>query len=219
MSRCKLAVVLLALGLTACGGGPRPIYEPPPLPADHAARETPHAPYQKPSPSGHPAAPGVVAAAPIPPALAGPLTVARIEPYMDALEMDLRRHVHARGIVTARRGNEISVVIENSLLFTEDGGVMGDDVLEPLGAILRGYAHTGVTVNGYTDTFGAPDKNLALSQKRARAIADALAHEGVPAGRIAAQGFGESHLRVMTGDGKKEPRNRRIEILIRPIPG
>ena len=215
MSPYKLLVVSLALGLTACGGGPRPIYEPPPLPAGHVAREMP----QKPSPPAHPATPGAVPAASIPQALAGPLTVARIEPYMDALEMDLRRHVHARGIVTARRGNEIAIVIENSLLFTADGGVMGDDVLEPLGAILRGYAHTGVTVNGYTDTFGAPDKNLALSQKRARAIADALAHEGVPAGRIAAQGFGEAHLRVMTGEGKKELRNRRVEILIRPVPG
>jgi len=92
-------------------------------------------------------------------------------------------------------------------------------VLEPLGAILRGYAHTAIAVNGYTDTSGTADKNLALSQKRARSIADALAHEGVAAGRIAAQGFGASHLRVMTGDGKKEPRNRRVEILIKPQPG
>ncbi len=213
MSKSKLPVVFLALGLAACGGGPRPIYAPPPLP-DHVARETPHPP-----PPGRPTTHGVVPAAAIPQTLAGPLTVARIEPYMDALEMDLRRHVHARGIVTARRGNEIAIVVDNSLLFTADGGIMGDDVLEPLGAILRGYAHTGVSVNGYTDSFGAPDKNLALSQKRARAIADALVHEGVPATRIAAQGFGAARPRVMTGDGKKEPRNRRVEILIRPVPG
>ncbi len=219
MSRYKYLVVLLALGLSACGGGPRPIYEPAPLPLDHGAHEVPHAPLVKPSPPGHGAMPGAVAAAAIPQSLAGPLTMARIEPYMDALEMDLRRHVHARGIVTARQGNNIAIVIENSLLFTDDGGIMGDDVLEPLGAILRGYAHTSIAVNGYTDTFGAPDKNLILSQKRARAIADALAHEGVPAFRIAAQGLGESHPRVMTGDGKKEPRNRRVEIVIRPMPG
>ncbi|MEJ0026389.1 MAG: OmpA family protein [Rhizomicrobium sp.] len=217
MSRFKLSVVLLALGLPACGGGPRPIYEPPPPGPDRTARETPHAPIAR--PPARAAAPGIVPAAPIPPGLAGPLIVARIEPYMDALETALRRHVHARGLVTARRGNDIAIVIENSLLFTEDGGVAGDDVLEPLAAILRGYAHTAIAVNGYTDTAGTPAQNLALSQKRARAVADALAHEGVPAGRISAQGLGETHLAVMTGDGKKEPRNRRTEILIRPLPG
>jgi len=217
MSKSKLLVMFVALGLSACGGGPRPIYEPPP--PDRTARETPHPPLVKPSPPSRGTAPGVVAPAPIPQTLAGPLTVARIEPYMDALETDLRRHVHARGLVTARQGNNISIVIENGLLFTPDGGVMGDDVLEPLSAILRGYAHTAIAVNGYTDSFGPPEKNLALSQARARAIAGALAHEGVPASRLSAQGFGASHLRVMTGDGKKEPRNRRIEIVIRPIPG
>jgi flagellar motor protein MotB len=41
----------------------------------------------------------------------------------------------------------------------------------------------------------------------------------VPAGRISSQGFGETHLRVMTGDSRKEPRNRRIEILIKALPG
>jgi outer membrane protein OmpA-like peptidoglycan-associated protein len=217
MRKSALLLPVLALSLAGCGGGPRPIYEPPPMP-DHVARETPHAPLTK--PSVHGASPsGAVPAAPIPQSLVGPLTVARVEPYMDALEMDLRRHVHARGIVTARRGNEIDVTIENSLLFTDDGGVSGDDVLEPLAALLRGYAHTAIMVNGYTDTAGAPERNLALSQKRARAIADALIHEGVSTGRISAQGFGETHLRVMTRDGKKEPRNRRIEILLKAMPG
>ncbi len=138
---------------------------------------------------------------------------------MDALEMEIRRHVHARGIVTARQGNLIDVVIENDLLFAGDGGVAGDNVLEPLAAILRGYAHTAVAVSGYTDTVGTPEQNLAVSQKRARAVADALVHEGVPAARVSAQGFGETHLRVRTGDDKKEPRNRRIEIQLRPMPG
>jgi outer membrane protein OmpA-like peptidoglycan-associated protein len=213
MSKIRhLSVPAFALALAACGGGPRPIYEPPP---PRYAREAPlpHASY--PAPSAHATAPAAL----VPAGFAGPLTVARIEPYMDALETDLRRHVHARGIVTARRGNEIDIVVENDLLFTADGGVAGDDVLEPLAAILRGYAHTAIAVGGYTDTAGTPDGNMALSQKHAHLVADALVHEGVPAGRISAQGYGETHLRIATGDHKKEPRNRRIEILIRAVPG
>ncbi len=147
----------------------------------------------------------------------GPLVLAKVESYMDALATDLRRHVH--GAVIARQGNNINLVITNDKLFSADGGVNGDDVLEPLGAVLRGYIHTTVAVSGYTDTSGAPDKNLAVSQKRARAIADALAHEGVQADRISAQGYGETRLRFATGDNKKDPRNRRIEVLLRARSG
>ena len=219
MRQSLLAAPLLALALSACGGEPRPIYEPPPYPPQRETRDAPPRRAAVPRPVARAASPGIAPAASVAPGLAGPLTVAKIEPYMDALESELRHHVHARGIVTQRQGETINIVIANDLLFTGDGGVAGDDVLEPLAAILRGYSHTAVAVNGYTDTAGAPDQNLAVSTKRARLIADALAHEGVPAGRVSAQGFGETHLRVATGDNKKEPRNRRIEILLKPVPG
>lgn len=148
----------------------------------------------------------------------GPLVVARVGSYMDALESDLRRHVHGKGITVARLGDDIAVIVRNDRLFAPSGTLSGDDVLEPLGAVLEGYVHTSIAVNGFTDTAGAPDQNLAVSQKRAQTIADALVHEGVAARRIMAQGFGETHLRIATGDDKKEPRNRRIEIVIRANP-
>ena len=93
-------------------------------------------------------------------------------------------------------------------------------MLEPLGAVLGTYVHTSVTVSGYTDTVGharAESGDFAASARKL--IADALAHEGVAAQRITSQGFGETHLRVATGDDKKEPRNRRIEILLKARPG
>ena len=210
MRAARFTVPLLALAVSACGGGPRPIYEPPP-PTERHASETPH-PAPRPSGSGH-------VTIPANPVGAAPLTVARVGDYMDALESDLRHHVHARGIVTARQGDNITLVIENDLLFTTDGGVAGDDVLEPLGAVLRNYPHASVAVGGFTDTTGTPEQNLAVSQKRAKLVADALAHEGVAPQRISSQGFGQSHLRVATGDNKKEPRNRRIEIVLRARPG
>ncbi len=144
--------------------------------------------------------------------------MARVGSYMDALESDLRRHVHGKGISVVRIGDEIAVVVRNDRLFTASGMLGGDDVLEPLGAILQGYVHTTVSVNGYTDTAGSPETNLATSQKRARTVADALVHEGVAAQRVTAQGFGEEHLRIATGDGRKEPRNRRIEFMLKASP-
>ena len=209
MRLAKALIPMLALLVSACGGGPRVVGDLTP------PRERERPVWQKPSPP-----PPARNATPITPAgPAGPLTVARVGSYMDSLETDLRRHVHGSGIVVARQGDALTVVIPNADLFSADGGVLGDDVLEPLGAILRGYVHSAVQVNGFTDTSGSPEQNLAVSQKRAQAIASALAHEGVPPTRLAAQGFGETRLRVSTGDNKKEPRNRRIELVIKARPG
>jgi len=119
----------------------------------------------------------------------------------------------------ARMGDDITIIVRNDKLFDRDGTLDADDVLEPLGAVLGGYVHTSVAVSGFTDTVGAPEQNLALSQKRAKLIAAALGHEGVASQRITAQGLGEAHLRIATGDDKKEPRNRRIEILLKARPG
>ena len=206
MRLAHLLVPVLALSIAACTTGPRPIAELPP------ARE----PTRPQAPPVHNAAPPHRTVAP-PQAPAGPLTLARVDSYMDGLETELRRHLH--GVVVARQGENINLVIANALLFSEDGGVAGDDVLEPLGAILKSYDHTIVQVNGYTDTSGSPQSNLTVSQKRARLIADALAHEGVSPARLSSQGFGETRLRIATGDNKDEPRNRRVEILIRARPG
>jgi outer membrane protein OmpA-like peptidoglycan-associated protein len=42
-----------------------------------------------------------------------------------------------------------------------------------------------------------------------------LVRNGVPPQAITIQGFGETHLLVPTGDGVREPQNRRVEIIIR----
>ncbi len=200
----KFAVPLLALAVAACSSGPRPLSQPLPSPRPS---------WEKPAPPAHGAAP----AAPVVPA--GPPTVARIGSYMDGLETELRRHVHGEGIIVARMGDDITLVLRTDILFARNGSMEADDVLEPLAAVLGSYVHISVAVSGFTDTVGTPDQNLAVSQKRAKMIADGLAHEGVAPQRITAQGFGETHLRVATGDDKKEPRNRRIEILLKAKPG
>ena len=48
-----------------------------------------------------------------------------------------------------------------------------------------------VDVFAHTDTSGSPQINLALSQKRADAVATYLAGHGVAKARIASKGYGE----------------------------
>jgi OOP family OmpA-OmpF porin len=80
------------------------------------------------------------------------------------------------------------------------------------------YANAGkatkLVVVGHTDTSGSPKYNAKLSERRAKAVADALVGQGVAAGALAVDWKGESAPAVATGDGVKEPLNRRSTISI-----
>jgi outer membrane protein OmpA-like peptidoglycan-associated protein len=71
-----------------------------------------------------------------------------------------------------------------------------------------------ITATGHTDTSGPESYNMALSLRRANAVKDALVRDGVPAQAISVIGMGEKGLLVPTGDGVREPQNRRVEIVI-----
>jgi OOP family OmpA-OmpF porin len=71
-----------------------------------------------------------------------------------------------------------------------------------------------ITATGHTDTSGPESYNMALSLRRANAVKDALVRDGVPAQAITVVGKGETQLLVPTGDGVREPQNRRVEIVI-----
>ena len=71
-----------------------------------------------------------------------------------------------------------------------------------------------VAVAGHTDTTGAPQFNLQLSQQRAAAVQAELQRDGVPGPAIAALGYGEQDLPVKTAQDVPEQRNRSVDIAI-----
>jgi OmpA-OmpF porin, OOP family len=75
--------------------------------------------------------------------------------------------------------------------------------------------YTRIEVNGYTDTSGTRRYNMGLSIRRADAVKAELIKDGVPQSAITVQGFGDTHLLVPTGQGVREPQNRRVEIILR----
>jgi len=72
----------------------------------------------------------------------------------------------------------------------------------------------GITATGHTDTSGGDAYNMALSLRRANVVKDALVQQGVPAGAVNAVGVGKAGLLVQTGDGVREPQNRRVEMAV-----
>jgi OmpA-OmpF porin, OOP family len=71
-----------------------------------------------------------------------------------------------------------------------------------------------VVVSGNTDTSGSSAYNQALSERRAKAVRDALIANDVPADRIRSEAYGESNPAKATPDGVREPLNRRSEVVI-----
>jgi hypothetical protein len=83
----------------------------------------------------------------------------------------------------------------------------------------RRVGSTRITVRGHTDTTGSPQRNEALSKRRAKAVADELTRHGVPASAITTEGVGETDLAVQTGDQVAERQNRRVNIAVeQPAP-
>ena len=71
---------------------------------------------------------------------------------------------------------------------------------------------TRIVVVGHTDTSGSARYNVRLSERRARTVADALVGLGVNQQALAVDWKGEADPAVATGDGVKEPLNRRATI-------
>ena len=201
----KTGVALAALLLSACASETHYALEGPPPPPSHA------------TPVPHPVSHGVQPRSGALPSVgsAGPLKTAMVGGYMDAQEKDFRAKLRGKGVIVARIGDDLVLSLRDDVLF--DGTALSDDgrdVLERTAELLRHYDHTAVAVGGYTDTAGKPDQNIAVSQKRARVVADALVSDGVAGPRVGAQGYGATHLKIVTGPNVNEPRNRRIEIRV-----
>jgi OOP family OmpA-OmpF porin len=68
-------------------------------------------------------------------------------------------------------------------------------------------------VTGYTDLSGSAGYNQRLSERRANAVANAMAALGVARSDMVVTGRGMNDPRVPTAPGVREPQNRRVEIL------
>lgn len=82
-------------------------------------------------------------------------------------------------------------------------------------ASIQSRRSTSVTVIGHTDTTGDPQSNYTLGLQRAEVVA-AEVRAAAPAGAaVFVVSHGESELAVKTEDNVNEPRNRRVEVIVR----
>ena len=90
----------------------------------------------------------------------------------------------------------------------------GAKVVQDAAAAYKATGSAKVVVAGYTDLAGTQQYNLGLSKRRADTVHAALVKAGVPDGAIAEAWHGKENPAVPTPDGVREPRNRRVEIIL-----
>jgi len=90
-------------------------------------------------------------------------------------------------------------------------------IIAEVAASARGQGSTVMIDSiGYTDRSGAEAYNMGLSRRRAAIVANELIGHGIARDSIKFAGRGEADPLIPTPDGAREPRNRRVEIQVRP---
>lgn len=72
-----------------------------------------------------------------------------------------------------------------------------------------------IVISGHTDTMGTKEYNYQLSLDRAKTMFDVLVANGAVPDDIRVTSHGEGNLLVKTPDDVAEPKNRRVEVVIR----
>ncbi len=111
----------------------------------------------------------------------------------------------------------VSVSFEAEPLFSFDKSVIRSDQrgkLDDFVAGLKGTQYDSISVIGFADRIGTDDYNQKLSERRANAVRAYLVRQGVPAGKINAEGRGESE--PVTGDACNGTRGKALIACLEP---
>ncbi len=83
--------------------------------------------------------------------------------------------------------------------------------IQSLAEFMKTYPSVTTTVEGHTDSVGSDAYNQNLSERRAKAVREALVGEGVDASRVNAVGYGEARPIADNATDGGRAMNRRVE--------
>ena len=116
------------------------------------------------------------------------------------------------------RGTIVSLA---DILFDFNKATLRRDVefnLVKIATILNQYDEMNVLVEGHTDAIGTDEYNLTLSKKRAQAVSDFLASQGVKPGRLSWEGYGKTRPVADNATDEGRQKNRRVDLVIQDAP-
>ncbi len=114
-----------------------------------------------------------------------------------------------------RKGEAINMTFASDLMFDINSAELKQSYKDDLAAaatVFNKYADTNLTIVGHTDATGNDAINDPLSKRRAEAVEDYLASQGVAANRMTASGRGSNDPLFPNDTPENQAKNRRVEI-------
>jgi OOP family OmpA-OmpF porin len=109
------------------------------------------------------------------------------------------------------------VAISGGILFETDSARLAPSAVGLVGKVsdvMKKHPDLKIAVVGHTDSTGDYKYNLQLSERRANAMVDAIAKNGVAATRLAAVGIGPLSPIASNDTAEGRAQNRRVELVL-----
>ncbi|MGB1582054.1 MAG: OmpA family protein [Nevskiales bacterium] len=158
-------------------------------------------------------------------AVVGAIGGAAVGNYMDKQHAELQKRLAEEAArkelyITELPGNALKIGLASEVSFDT-----GKHDIKPgayatytkIANVLKDFDKTVIHVVGHTDSVGSNEYNQGLSERRASSVGNRLIAEAVPNNRVLLEGRGEREPIAdnSTEDGRR--RNRRVDIVIKPI--
>jgi len=98
--------------------------------------------------------------------------------------------------------------VNESTIKPESSGTLNE-----IAKLMSDHADLKFEIQGYTDSDGAEEANMKLSQARAEAVKEKLEGMGVDKGRLTTKGFGETKPLDTNDTAEGKANNRRVEFV------
>ncbi len=134
---------------------------------------------------------------------------------MDKQAEEIKNNIPGAKVERVDEG--IKVEFNEKILFAFSSAELGDAAktnLNNLVNVLNKYPNTNIEVQGHTDPRGSEEYNMALSERRAGAVASYLEAQGIVPARVTTKGYGESAPAYPNDTDAGMAQNRRVEFLI-----
>jgi len=135
---------------------------------------------------------------------------ARADAAVQSLRQIASVQEESRGLVITLEGSVLFATGKSELL------PLAQQKLDQVADALKQGDSPRIVVEGYTDSKGADDANMKLSQARADAVRSHLVSKGVKADSITAVGHGEDRPIASNDTPEGRANNRRVEIVVQP---
>lgn len=137
--------------------------------------------------------------------------------YMDIQASKLGEKLRGTGVQVLRDGDNIRLIMPNSITFNTNDDTMktsANQVLDSIAIVANEYDKTRLQIVGHTDSSGNDTINIPLSQRRATSVANYLSLRGVSLARMQAFGVGASQPIATNATEEGKAQNRRVEIFL-----